>query len=104
MIPCDTMDCNPPGSSFSGIFQARILESVAIFYSRDLSYTGIKPMTQVFCTDRQVIYHMGSLLRNTAQGIKYQPSCMSESGESDRYSHYGIGPDRMSRNLVIMVT
>ena len=28
------MDCNLPGSSVHGIFQARILEWVAIFYSR----------------------------------------------------------------------
>ena len=30
----DTMDCGPPGSSVHGIFQASILESVAILYSR----------------------------------------------------------------------
>ena len=27
---CDSMDCNPPGSSVHGIFQAKILERVAI--------------------------------------------------------------------------
>ena len=31
------MDCRPPGSSVHGIFQARILEGVAIFFSRDFS-------------------------------------------------------------------
>ena len=31
---CDTMDCNPPGSFAHKIFQARILEWVAISYSR----------------------------------------------------------------------
>ena len=31
---CDPMDCNPPGSSGHGIFQARILEQVAISSSR----------------------------------------------------------------------
>ena len=31
---CDPMDCRPPGSSVYGIFQARILEWVAIFFSR----------------------------------------------------------------------
>ena len=30
---CDLMDCSVPGSSIHGIFQARILEWVAIFYS-----------------------------------------------------------------------
>ena len=31
---CDPIDCGPPGSSVHGIFQARILEWVAISYSR----------------------------------------------------------------------
>ena len=31
---CDPMDCCPPGSSIHGIFQARILEWVAISFSR----------------------------------------------------------------------
>ena len=31
---CDPMDCSLPGSSVHGIFQARILEWVAISYSR----------------------------------------------------------------------
>ena len=30
----DPMDYSPPGSFVHGIFQARILESVTIFYSR----------------------------------------------------------------------
>ena len=30
---CDPMDCNPPGFSVRGIFQARILEWFAIFFS-----------------------------------------------------------------------
>ena len=37
------MDCNPPGSSIHGIFQARILELVAISFSRDLSDPEIEP-------------------------------------------------------------
>ena len=34
---CNPMDCNPPGSSVHGIFQARILEWVAISSSRGSS-------------------------------------------------------------------
>ena len=33
---CDPMDCNPPGFSVYGIFQARILEWVAISSSRGI--------------------------------------------------------------------
>ena len=39
---CDPMDCNPPGSSVHGILQARILEWVAIPFSRNLPNPGIK--------------------------------------------------------------
>ena len=34
----DPMDCSPPGSSIYGIFQARILEWVVIFFSRESSW------------------------------------------------------------------
>ena len=34
---CDPMDCSPPGSSLHGILQARILEWVAISFSRGSS-------------------------------------------------------------------
>ena len=37
---CDTMDYGPPGSSVHGIFQARILECVAIPFSRGSSQPG----------------------------------------------------------------
>ena len=40
---CDPMDCSLPGSSVHGISQARILEWIAISYSRDLPKAGIKP-------------------------------------------------------------
>ena len=33
---CDPMDCSPPGSSVRGIFQARVLEWVAIAFSNNL--------------------------------------------------------------------
>ena len=34
---CDPMDCSPPGSSVHEIFQARILEWVAVSFSRGYS-------------------------------------------------------------------
>ena len=43
---CNPMDYRPPGSSVHGIFQARILEWVAIFSSRvNLCDPGIEPDT-----------------------------------------------------------
>ena len=39
----DPLDCSLPGSSVDGILQARILEWVAILFSRGSSRPGFKP-------------------------------------------------------------
>ena len=44
---CDPMDCSPPGSSLHGILQARILEWVAIPFSRGSS--RLRDGAQVSC-------------------------------------------------------
>ena len=44
---CDPKDCSPPGSSTHGIFQIRILEWVAISFSRGSSQP--RNRTQVCC-------------------------------------------------------
>ena len=44
---CDPMDCSPPGSSVHGIFQARILEWVAISSSRGSSQP--RDQTHISC-------------------------------------------------------
>ena len=44
---CDPMDCSLPGSSVHGVFQARILEWVAISFSRRPSQP--RDWTQVSC-------------------------------------------------------
>ena len=44
---CDPMDCSPPDSSLCGVFQARILDWVAISSSR--GYSGPRDWTCVFC-------------------------------------------------------
>ena len=45
---CNTTGCNPPGSSVHGIFQARILDQVAISSSRGSSQP--RDQTHVSCT------------------------------------------------------
>ena len=45
---CDPMDCSPPGSSVHGILQARILEWVAMSFSRGSSQP--RDWTWVSCT------------------------------------------------------
>ena len=47
----DPMDCSPPGSSVHGILQVRILEQVAIPFSRGSSPSRIKPKTPALQAD-----------------------------------------------------
>ena len=44
---CDSMDCSPPGFSVNGIFQAKILEWVTIFFSRISSWS--RDQTHISC-------------------------------------------------------
>ena len=45
------VDCSLPGSSVHGIFQARVLEWVAISFSRDLPDPGIEPRSPALQED-----------------------------------------------------
>ena len=51
----NSMSCSLPGSSFHGVFLARILEQVAISSSKG----SFRPWDQtcVFCIGRQILYH-----------------------------------------------
>ena len=50
----DPMDCSPPGSSVHGIFQARVLEWVAIAFSNLLS----KDVSKVFLHSKSSLLGM----------------------------------------------
>ena len=52
---CDPMDCSSPGSSVHGILQARILEWVAISFSRGSSWP--RDQTHIPCIGRQILSH-----------------------------------------------
>ena len=49
------MDCSPPGSSVHGILQVRILEWVAVPFSRGFSTQGLNPGLP-HC--RQILFHL----------------------------------------------
>ena len=53
---CDPLNCSPPGSSFHGIFQARILEWVAISFSRGSSHPKDRTRVSYYLTP----CHLGS--------------------------------------------
>ena len=59
---CDPMDCSPPVFSVHGILHARILEWVAIPFSRGSSPLRGSSLpwdqTQVFPYGRQILHHL----------------------------------------------
>ena len=57
---CNPMVCSPPGSSVCVILQARILERVAIFYSRISPTQGSKLHLPHSYVDYLPLSHMGS--------------------------------------------
>ena len=64
---CNLKDCNPPGSSVNEIFQARILDCVAISYSRGSSQPRDQThVSCVFCIGSRILYqsHLGSPIIN----------------------------------------
>ena len=62
----DPMNCSQPGSSVQGMFQTRILEWVAIYYSRGSSWPRDQThISWVSCIRRRILYqlhHLGSPL------------------------------------------
>ena len=58
---CDPVDCNPPGSSVRGILQARILEQLAMPFSRGSS----QPRDWTLVSHIAVIFFMVWDLRET---------------------------------------
>ena len=64
---CDPMDCSLPGSPVHGLLQVRILEWIAISYSRESSWPRDRTHTScVPCTDRWLLYHWA-----TSEDSKY---------------------------------
>ena len=66
---CDPVDCSPPGSSIPGILQARILEWVAISFSRGSSQPrGLTQVSRIagrcfnFWATREVSYFSPTLI------------------------------------------
>ena len=55
---CDPMDCSSPGSFVHGILQPRILEWIAMLFSRGSSWSRDRIFISYFCCiGRWVLYH-----------------------------------------------
>ena len=55
---CDPMDCSLSGSSVHGIFQARVLEWIAISFSRGSSRLRNRTQVSALRAERQTFYHL----------------------------------------------
>ena len=69
---CNLMDCSPPGSSVLGILQAKILEWVAVPFSR--GFFQPRNQTQVSC----VAVRFFTVLATREACILYIVVCVSE--------------------------
>ena len=77
---CDPMDCSMPGSSVHGILQARILEWVAMAFSRGSSQPrGRTCISYISWIVRRVLYHWDSLV---AQIVKHLPPVLETRVQS----------------------
>ena len=84
---CDPMDCSLPAFSVHGIFQARVLEWVAVSFSRDLPNPGIKPRSPAFAgrcftiwaTKEAACSHLVASESLNVHGINYDPKFSENS-------------------------
>ena len=81
---CDPMDCSPPGSSVHGILPARVLEWVAIPFSRGSSWP--REQTRVSCIAGRlyIVWVMREATKNTVlKTNSYQVHCAGHGGASE---------------------
>ena len=69
------MDCSPPGSSVHGISQARILEWVAISFSRGSSRP--RDQTCISCIGRRILYHWATWKAPGSGSVPIKKMCSS---------------------------
>ena len=72
---CNPMGYSPPGTSIHGVFQARILEWVAIPFSRGSSQSRDQThVSSIFCIGKQILYHWAiQEVPNTSLSFPIQP-------------------------------
>ena len=86
---CDPMDCSPPGSSIHGIFQARVLEWVAISFLRGSSQPRDGTQVSHIAGRRFTIWATREALwiREADQRADwFQPTDCSKPGQSETWS------------------
>ena len=104
----DPMDCSPPGSSVCGIFQAKVLERVAISFSRVSSWPGDQTFL-VFPTlagaffiswaTREALYHFSVKTLYTGTGYQFSVRTVNSQhqgwGSSVKWAYTSLRIKRM---------
>ena len=77
---CDPMDCSLPGSSVHGIFQAIVLEWVAISFSRGSSWPRDRTRVSCIVDRRFTVWATGEVpSKLKTQSIQFSHSVVSDS-------------------------
>ena len=84
---CNPLDCSPPGSSVHGFFQARILQWVAISFSKGSSWP--RDQTCVSCIGRQILYHWATW-EAMVKNMSYSGINLTKNGQKLHIENYKI--------------
>ena len=96
---CNLMNCSLPGSSVPEIFQARLLECVAIYSSRVSSQSSAQThISCVSCIGSQV-HHWGKWRPFSPLTFGKLPLTSSCSGLKKKKNHYGLTLDSSLASL-----
>ena len=94
---CDPMDCSPPGSSIHGIFQAWILEWVAVSFSRCPSADGwIRKLWCIYTMEYYSAIKKNTFESDLMMWVKLEPFIQSEVSQKEKHQYsilmhiYGI--------------
>ena len=83
------MDCSPPGPTVHGILQARILEWVALPFSRDSSWSRGQPRSPALQADSlpsESLWHTVPLpMQTLPKALLFQPSACRSQQPLSRY-------------------
>ena len=83
------MDCSPPGSSVLGILQARILEWVAISFSRGASWPQDQTQVSWIAGRFFTVHHKGSPYGG-GEGLKSYSLCLAQNTYAINICHTKI--------------
>ena len=102
---CNPMDCSPPGSSVHGTFQARVLEWVAISFSRGSSQT--RDWTCVSCTAGGLFtcWVIREALQTKIIQFKTKPKVLIQGWEKEdglTESHWALSLQKPSSDLLLI--